>query len=146
LREQETVFDISGAIPEDNAHRDNAAIAQVASLLPATAAEALIAAEFVGASAYALDCLRQAREFRGDPVFFLKCNAQAASSAPSTRQPPTDLRDSWHKPCRVRQTLHLLNGHQARAEWLHPTTSHCNLSGSDWPSNGQHRGGSHAAS
>jgi hypothetical protein len=65
--------------PDDLAHRDNAAIAQVAGLLPANAAEAHLAAQFVAANAQAMHCLRLAR----DPVMplaqFLQCSAQSAS-------------------------------------------------------------------
>jgi hypothetical protein len=65
--------------PEDLAHRDNAAIARVACLLPANGDEANLAATYVGAQAYAMDCLRLARRYSGDPNFILKCTAQAAS-------------------------------------------------------------------
>jgi hypothetical protein len=65
--------------PDDLAHRDNAAIAQVAGLLPANAAEAHLAAQFVAANAQAMHCLRLAR----DPVMplarVLQCSAQSAS-------------------------------------------------------------------
>jgi hypothetical protein len=67
--------------PDDLAHRDNAAIAQVAGLLPANAAEAHLAAQFVAANAQAMECLRLSR----DPVMpiaqFLQCSAQSASIA-----------------------------------------------------------------
>ena len=65
--------------PEDLARRDNAAIAHVASLLPATADEASVAAQLVAANAAAMDCLRLAQEHRGDPKLFLKSNAMAIS-------------------------------------------------------------------
>ena len=65
--------------PEDEARRDHAAIAQVACLLPASAAEATLGAQFVAAHAHAADCLRLARKFEGDGAFFLKFTAQAAS-------------------------------------------------------------------
>src|SRR5271165_5678334 len=65
--------------PEALAHRDRAAIALVASMLPANAEEADIAARCVGFSSYGQDCLRLARAHRGDLAAFLKCNAQAAS-------------------------------------------------------------------
>jgi hypothetical protein len=65
--------------PEDLVRRDNAAIAQVACLLPANADEANIAAQYVAASAQALDCLRLAREFPAGEALILKCSAQAAS-------------------------------------------------------------------
>jgi len=66
--------------PEDLARRDNAAIAHVASLLPANADEAHLASQHVAADAYAMDCLRVAREYAtADHAFFLKCNAWAVS-------------------------------------------------------------------
>ena len=65
--------------PEDHAHRNNAAIAQAAGLLPANAAEAHLAGQFVAANAQAMECLRLAR----DPVMplprVLQCSAQSAS-------------------------------------------------------------------
>jgi hypothetical protein len=63
--------------PEDLARRDNAAIALVASLLPATADEANLAAQYAAASAQAIECLRQGQEHRGNPTIFLKCGGQA---------------------------------------------------------------------
>jgi hypothetical protein len=63
--------------PEDVARRDNAVIAQVACLLPLNADQANLAAQYVAANAGVLDCLRLAQEHRGDPKFFLKCNALA---------------------------------------------------------------------
>ncbi|HME20941.1 MAG TPA: hypothetical protein VKI44_06205 [Acetobacteraceae bacterium] len=65
--------------PEALAHRDRAAIALVASMLPANADEADIASRCVGNSAYAQHCLRLARVHCGDLSAFLKCTAQAAS-------------------------------------------------------------------
>jgi hypothetical protein len=65
--------------PEDHTRRDNAAIAQIASLLPANADEANIAAQYVAAGAQALDSLRLAREHAADTPRALKCIAQAAS-------------------------------------------------------------------
>ncbi len=65
--------------PEAEARRDRAAIAQVASMLPANGEEAHLAARCAAHATYGMDCLRQARDYRGDPSFFLKCNAQAAS-------------------------------------------------------------------
>ena len=67
--------------PEDIARRDNAAIAQVAAMLPANADEANIAANCVGARLYAMDCFAQARELQAtDPLWARKCAAQATSS------------------------------------------------------------------
>ena len=65
--------------PEDAARRDLAAIARVAALLPATPEEADIAAQYVAASAQALDALRLARAFPASPELVLKCTAQSAS-------------------------------------------------------------------
>ncbi len=64
--------------PEDLARRDNAAIAQVASLLPANADEATLAAQYVAAHAQAVDCLRLAR----------KCERDGASSSNAPLRPP----------------------------------------------------------
>jgi hypothetical protein len=65
--------------PEDHARRDNAAIAHVACLHPANADEADLAALCIAAGVQAMDCLRLARQYHGDPAFILKCTAQAAS-------------------------------------------------------------------
>jgi hypothetical protein len=65
--------------PEDRTRRDNAAIAQIACLLPANADEANLAAQYVAASAQALDCLRLAREHPSDAPVALKCTAQSAN-------------------------------------------------------------------
>src|SRR5271157_5990337 len=65
--------------PEDLAHRDNAAIAHIAAMLPANADEADLAAQCVSASAHARDCQRLAQEYRGgDHTFFLKLHDRAA--------------------------------------------------------------------
>ncbi|HME27798.1 MAG TPA: hypothetical protein VKI44_41855, partial [Acetobacteraceae bacterium] len=65
---------------EDLAHRDNAAIAHIAAMLPANADEADLAAQCVSASAHARDCQRLAQEYRGgDHTFFLKLHARADS-------------------------------------------------------------------
>jgi hypothetical protein len=66
--------------PEDLARRDHAAIAQVASMLPANAGEANLAAQSVAASARAIDCMRMANEYRTtDHSFTLKFDARAAT-------------------------------------------------------------------
>lgn len=65
--------------PEALAHRDRAAIADVASMLPASAEEARIAVRSIAADAQATECLRQARKYPDDLAVLLKCNAQAAS-------------------------------------------------------------------
>ena len=67
--------------PEAEACRDRAAIARVASMLPANDEEADLAARCVAHAAYAMDCLRLARDYRAtDHAYFLKCTAQAAST------------------------------------------------------------------
>jgi hypothetical protein len=68
-----------GDDPEAVARRDRDAIAQVASLLPVTAAEGRLAARFVAADAQAHECLRLARLHPTDVMQALKCNAQAAT-------------------------------------------------------------------
>jgi hypothetical protein len=65
--------------PEALAHRDNAAIAQVAAMLPANADEAELAAECAEARIHARDCQREAQAHRDDTAQFLKCHAQATS-------------------------------------------------------------------
>ena len=52
---------------QDWARRDRAAMAAVAALLPENAAEGRLAARFVVADAWSLDCLRLARERRHEP-------------------------------------------------------------------------------
>ena len=65
--------------PQDWARRDRAAMAAVAALLPENAAEGRLAARFVVADAWSLDCLRLARERRHEPDVAQKCKAQAMS-------------------------------------------------------------------
>ncbi len=65
--------------PADCARRDRAAMAGVAALLPVTAAEGRLAAQFVAADAWAMDCLRLARERRLEFEVARKCRAQALS-------------------------------------------------------------------
>jgi len=64
--------------PEDLARRDRAAIAEVASLLPGTTAEATLAAQYVAANAQAMDALREVRAHAADPPIGMKCSAQSA--------------------------------------------------------------------
>ncbi len=64
---------------QDWARRDRAAMAAVAALLPENAAEGRLAARFVAADAWSLDCLRLARERRREPDIAQKCRAQALS-------------------------------------------------------------------
>src|SRR5690242_6672859 len=65
--------------PDDLVRRDRAAIAEVASLLPGTAAEATLAAQYVAANAQAMDALREVRAHAADPPFAMRCSAQSAS-------------------------------------------------------------------
>ena len=68
-----------GGSPEDFRRRDHAAIAAVAALAPANAAEAKLAAQFVGASEQWTDCLRLAQLPETTPEWAAKCRAQALS-------------------------------------------------------------------
>ncbi len=65
--------------PADEVRRDRAAMAAVAALLPVTAAEGRLAAQFVAADAWAQDCLRLAKEKRRDIEVAYRCRAQAMS-------------------------------------------------------------------
>ena len=56
-----------------------AAIAHVASLRPTNPEQANLAAQYIGASAHALDCMRLARQHPSDVKHVLKCLAQSAS-------------------------------------------------------------------
>ena len=62
--------------PGEWARRDRVAMAAVQ---PATAAEGRLAAQFVAADAYAMDCLRLANAKRREPEQARKCAAQAAA-------------------------------------------------------------------
>ena len=73
--------------PEALAHRDHAAIAQVAAMLPASADEAFLAAQCVGARLYGMDCIREARGLaKTDPEWQRKCAAQGFSAFRESRQ------------------------------------------------------------
>ena len=67
------------ASPEALHRRNESAIAQVAALCPANAAEATLAAQYVAANAQAMECLRLTNHPDTDLVMALKCSAQAAS-------------------------------------------------------------------
>jgi hypothetical protein len=62
---------------EDGLLRDRAAMAAVALLLPETAVEGRLAAQFVAADAWAMDCLRLAQERAREPRIAERCRAQA---------------------------------------------------------------------
>jgi hypothetical protein len=65
--------------PEAETLRENAAMADVASMLPANAHEVALAAQFVIATARANDCERQANECAADIPRALQCAAQSAN-------------------------------------------------------------------
>src|ERR1700686_1473441 len=64
---------------DDLTRRNHAAVAGVAALVPANAAEAILAAEFVAASEQGRDCLRLAQLPATAPELAAKCRAQALS-------------------------------------------------------------------
>jgi hypothetical protein len=66
-----------GDDPEDLLRRDHAAIARIAALVPANAAEADLAAQFVAASEQWKDCLRLAQAPDITPEWAAKCRVQA---------------------------------------------------------------------
>lgn len=89
------VYNLRAAIPpvsdtpEDIAHRDNAIIALIASLLPANADEANLAGLYAMASAQATRSLQLAEQHPSDVAFVVKCHANAlrmTREARSTRQ------------------------------------------------------------
>ncbi len=104
---------------EDLDRRGNAAIAQVACLLPANADEANLAAQYVAANAQAMECLRLARQYYGDPNFVLKCGAQAASMMRQARATRSLLE-------RVQAARQELAADSAGAD-LAASTEHCAL-------------------
>ena len=65
--------------PADGARRDRAAMAAVAALLPTNGVEGRLAAQFVAADAWAMDCLRLAGERARELGVAGKCRAQAMS-------------------------------------------------------------------
>jgi hypothetical protein len=66
-----------GDSAEDLLRRDHAAIARIAALAPANAAEADVAAQFVAASEQWKVCLRLAQAPETSPQWAMKCRAQA---------------------------------------------------------------------
>jgi hypothetical protein len=63
--------------PAEAAKRDRAALAAVATLLPENAVEGRLAAQFVAADAWAMDCLQLAQERQREPRIAERCRAQA---------------------------------------------------------------------
>jgi hypothetical protein len=70
---------------EDRIRRDNAIIGDVASLRPASTAEAILAAQCIAANFQSLDCLRLARLKPSDVQHVLQCTAQSASMMRQSR-------------------------------------------------------------
>ena len=71
--------------PADEIRRDNAAIALVASLLPANADEANLAMQYALACAQAQECVRLARLVPDDPSHVLRCTGKATSMMSQAR-------------------------------------------------------------
>jgi hypothetical protein len=99
--------------PEDIDRRTRAAIAEVASILPSNAEEATLAAQYVGAKFYALDCLSLAGESRADISCYLKCMAQAARTSREER----GLRLLLQRLQAERRTREADSGATDRAAW-----------------------------
>ena len=117
----EIVLTLRGALPRpvsedplDLARRDRAAMAAVGSLLPANAAEGRLAAQFVVADAWALDCLRLAEERRREMEVSRKCKAQAMSLM---RESKSALRVLLRLQA-VRQKIEADDAAASRAEWV----------------------------
>ena len=102
---------------EDLVRRDRAAIARVAALAPASAAEAELAAQFVAASEQWKDCLRLAQDAATTPEWAAKCRAQANAMM---RQANAALR----LLLRLQQTRRKLEADQTTAERL-AWNEHC---------------------
>jgi hypothetical protein len=103
--------------PEALRRRDHAAIAAIAGLAPANAAEADLAAQFVAASAQWKDCLRLAQVPETTPEWAAKCRAQALAMM---RQANAALRLLLRLQ-QARGKLEADNGACDRANW----TEHC---------------------
>jgi hypothetical protein len=103
--------------PEDLSVRDQSAIARIAALAPASAAEADLAALFVAASEQWKDCLRLAEDPSRLPEIARKCRAQAASMM---RQSLAALR-LLQRAQAIRQKTEANDIARDRAAW----TEHC---------------------
>ena len=104
--------------PEDLARRDNAAIAQVASLLPANADEANLAVQYVATSAQSMLCLRLARDYAtADHAYFLKFSALAVGMMRQARS----ARSLLLRVQAARQKREADNAAADKAAW----TEHC---------------------
>src|SRR5260370_41714203 len=103
--------------PDDLARRNHAAVARIAALVPANAAEADLAAMFVAASEQWKDCLRLAQLPETTPQMAAKCRAQGISMM---RQAQSALRLLLRMQD-VRAKREADNAGSARAAW----TEHC---------------------
>ena len=103
--------------PEAEHRRDRVAIAQVAALLPANAAEAHLAATFVAANIHALDCMGLSRVPGTDPQDVARCAAQSASMS---RQARGALRLLLQMQA-VRRTMEATNAAADAAVWTEHT-------------------------
>ncbi len=117
----EIILTLRGALPRpelgdplDARRRDRAAMAAVGSLLPANAAEGRLAAQFVAADAWALDCLRLANERRLEFNVARQCRAQASSLMRESR---SALRLLLRLQA-VRQKIEADDAAANRAEWV----------------------------
>ena len=77
--------------PEARTHRDNAAIAQIAAMLPANADEAELAAECVSARAQARDCQREADSAATDRAAWTEHCAIGLMADALGREPPAPI-------------------------------------------------------
>ncbi len=106
-----------GDSPEDLARRDHAAIARIAALAPANAAEADLAALYVAASEQWKDCLRLVQQPDISASWAMKCRAQANSMM---RQAQSALRLLLRLQA-ARQKIEANSAANERAAW----TEHC---------------------
>ncbi len=139
--------------PDDLPRRDHAAIARVAALAPADAAEAELAAQFVAASEQWKDCLRLAQAPATSPEWAAKCRAQAASMMrqanaalrlllrlqATRRKLDTDHqsadRGAWPAPCPDTATEHVATRLMAEALAALPAMPNATNPGSARPAN-----------
>ena len=99
--------------PVELERRDRSAMGAVASLLPVTAAEGRLAAQFASAGAWARDCQRLAAERRREPRVASQCLAQSVSLMRESRAALRELRQ-MQKERRCREAD---SEAASRAEW-----------------------------
>ncbi len=115
------VHDLCGSLPtpltdspEDLLRRNNAAIAQVASMLPANAEEASIAGRVVLANAQAMEALRESRKPDLAIKVILQCSAQSASMMRQANA----ARSLLLRIQSARQKQEAINKTNERAAWI----------------------------